>query len=203
MEVVLVAVDQALADAWTKYCGHFPYVKVHHGDIFELDCDAMVSPANSYGYMDGGIDWLYSKYFGWGVQKRLQQKIQQEFDGELLVGQATVVPTNHEQVKYIISAPTMRVPIVLPLDTVNPFLAAKAAFLAAKKHGDINVLAMPGLGTGVGEVDPELCAKQVSVALDEVIGENTFFPISWHDALDRHEHLGAGRISWEDDWADH
>ena len=27
--------------------------------------DAIVSPANSFGFMDGGIDMVYSKRFGW------------------------------------------------------------------------------------------------------------------------------------------
>ncbi len=38
--------------------------------------------------MDGGIDLLYSRQFGWGVQKRLQQAIRERHAGELLVGAA-------------------------------------------------------------------------------------------------------------------
>ncbi len=31
-------------------------VEVIEGDLLDLDCDAIVSPANSFGFMDGGID---------------------------------------------------------------------------------------------------------------------------------------------------
>jgi hypothetical protein len=32
---------------------------------------------------------------------------------------------------------------------------------------------MPGLGTGVGEVEPQTCARQVAAAWDEVFSELT------------------------------
>jgi hypothetical protein len=50
------AIDAPLAEAWRKFCGHFECVSIHHGSILDLDIDAVVSPANSFGFMDGGID---------------------------------------------------------------------------------------------------------------------------------------------------
>jgi O-acetyl-ADP-ribose deacetylase (regulator of RNase III) len=35
-------------------------VRISGGDIFELKADAIVSPANSFGYMDGGIGLVYA-----------------------------------------------------------------------------------------------------------------------------------------------
>jgi O-acetyl-ADP-ribose deacetylase (regulator of RNase III) len=35
----------------------------------------------------------------------------------------------------------------------------------------IRTIALPGLGTGVGGLDPEVCARQVGAALDEVLGQ--------------------------------
>ena len=34
------------------------------GSILEVSTDALVSPANSFGYMDGGLDLLLSEHFG-------------------------------------------------------------------------------------------------------------------------------------------
>ena len=39
-------------------------VEIVHGDIFSRPADALVSPANSFGFMDGGIDLAYSRRFG-------------------------------------------------------------------------------------------------------------------------------------------
>uniref|UniRef100_A0A2C9L7N0 Macro domain-containing protein n=1 Tax=Biomphalaria glabrata TaxID=6526 RepID=A0A2C9L7N0_BIOGL len=62
-------------------------VKISQGDIFNdaPAADAIVSPANSFGFMDGGIDWIYSKYFGWQMQNRLQNVIREDYHGELPV----------------------------------------------------------------------------------------------------------------------
>src|SRR4029434_4261958 len=75
LKIVLAAVEDDLADAWERHCGDLPDVSVHRGSILDLPVDAVVSPANSFGFMDGGIDHLYSDRFGWEVQDRLQKLI--------------------------------------------------------------------------------------------------------------------------------
>jgi O-acetyl-ADP-ribose deacetylase (regulator of RNase III) len=191
MKIVLSAIDKPLADAWRKYTSDFDFVEVIETNIFDAGCEAIVSPANSYGFMDGGIDWLYTQKFGWIVQERLQKKIKEEFGGELLVGQATMVPTDNKDILYLISAPTMRIPVSLGNKTVNPYLAARATFICAKEN-NIQSIVMPGLGTGVGNVPPEVCALQVKTAIEEIILGEYVFPVSWHDALDRHTYLYTG-----------
>ena len=56
MNIVLAAVESELADAWERFCGDLDGVRVHRGSILDVNCDAVVSPANSFGFMDGGID---------------------------------------------------------------------------------------------------------------------------------------------------
>lgn len=181
MNIVLAAVETDLADAWRRHCGDLPDVTVHRGSILDLSVDAIVSPANSFGFMDGGIDQLYSHRFGWDVQTRLQDSIRARHHGELLVGTAEIVETNNLQIPYVIAAPTMRVPMVLT-DTVNPYLAARAALLLIR-HGVapwgglagqpisavVTSVAFPGLGTGIGRVSPDTCAQQVRTAIEEVL----------------------------------
>jgi len=209
LKIILTAVDDGLADAWERHCGDVDNVVVHRGSIFDQTCDALVSPANSFGFMDGGIDMVFSRRFGWGVQERLQEMIRTRHHGELLVGAAEIVETGDEAFPYIIAAPTMRVPHVLGY-TVNPYLAARAVLLMIT-HGVINEgqfvgqavsslvqsVAFPGLGTGVGRVGPNMCAHQVRQAIDDVLGQPSF-PTSWDDATRRHKemyiaHLGEIR----------
>jgi hypothetical protein len=45
---------------------------------------------------------------------------------------------------------------------------------------------MPGLGNGVGEVDPTTCARQVWVAYEEFILGGYEMPSSWVEACRRH-----------------
>jgi O-acetyl-ADP-ribose deacetylase (regulator of RNase III) len=201
MNIILTSVDDALADAWERFCGDLPFVSVHRGSIFDLSCDAVVSPANSYGFMDGGIDMLYSEAFGWGVQGRLQALIQEKHHRELLVGAAEIVETGDPRLPFLIAAPTMRVPTILR-DSVNPYLAARAALLlvqhgrftegtyAGEKIADfVGSIAFPGLGTGVGRIGPNTCARQARAAIDTVVLELEPFPKSWVDAQYQHQSL--------------
>jgi O-acetyl-ADP-ribose deacetylase (regulator of RNase III) len=126
-------IDADVVRAWEKHFKGIPNVRVSQGDIFETSADAIVSPANSFGYMDGGIDLIYLRRFGWELQTRLQTHLRQEHDGELPVGQATIVETLDKAIPYLVSAPTMRV-LMDVSDTINAYLAFRAAIRAVKLH---------------------------------------------------------------------
>jgi O-acetyl-ADP-ribose deacetylase (regulator of RNase III) len=113
VKIILAARESDLADAWERHCGDLPDVTVHRGSILDLSVDAVVSSANSFGFMDGGIDRLYSQHFGWEVQDRLQKLIRTRHHGELLVGAAEIVGTGNLRIPFVIAAPTMRVPMIL------------------------------------------------------------------------------------------
>jgi hypothetical protein len=66
--IYLRDINTAVVDAWEQAFADAPEVLAPHGDIFEHMADAIVSPANSFGYMDGGIDLFYSSYFGWELE---------------------------------------------------------------------------------------------------------------------------------------
>src|ERR1044072_6679727 len=206
MKIILSAVESELADAWQRFCGDFDFVEVQPGSILQLSCDAVVSPANSFGFMDGGVDMLYSRHFGWKVQERLQKIIANKHHGELLVGAAEIVETDNPQIPYLIAGPTMRVPMNLRY-SVSPYLAARGALLLIKQgrfaggslDGEpvadfVDSVAFPGLGTGVGRVGPNTCAPQVRAAIEEVILEKYEFPQSWADAQRRHQELYTDQI---------
>ena len=131
MKIVLADLQGQLIEAWQAVGSEKEYVTTYQGSIFEVECDALVSPANSFGYMDGGLDMAISQFFGWQVQERLQEKIQSKHYGELLVGTSEIVETDHAKIPYVISAPTMRIPMILK-DTVNVYLAIRGLLLLVK-----------------------------------------------------------------------
>jgi O-acetyl-ADP-ribose deacetylase (regulator of RNase III) len=75
LKIILSAVEKELLNAWKTFCVDLPNVEIYHGSILDLSVDAIVSPANSFCFMDGGIDLLYSHRMGWQVQERLQKLI--------------------------------------------------------------------------------------------------------------------------------
>jgi O-acetyl-ADP-ribose deacetylase (regulator of RNase III) len=206
MDVILAAVEPPLVEAWEHYCGDLECVRVHCGSILDLNVDAVVSPANSFGFMDGGIDLRYSQHFGWKVQERLQALIREQHHGELLVGAAEIVHTDNLRIPYVIAAPTMRVPMIVR-DSVIPYLAARAALLLVKRGifvagplagepigAGVQSVAFPGLGTGVGRIAPDTCARQVRAAIQEVLLGQYTFPATWADAQARHQRLYTDRV---------
>jgi O-acetyl-ADP-ribose deacetylase (regulator of RNase III) len=165
-----------------------PSVTISHGDIFstargavpadapiDIEADAIVSPANSFGFMDGGIDAVYTYQFGIGLQERLQALLAEEHDSELPVGMAVIVPTLRREIPWCISAPTMRLPGNVA-DTPNAYLAFRAALRAVLEHNAhgrpaIRSVLCPGLGTAVGQMPVDRCARQMRAAWDRVLGD--------------------------------
>ncbi len=206
MNLILAAIEQPLADAWEQFCSNLPGVRIHRGSILDVECDAIVSPANSFGFMDGGIDAAYLRHFGTELQGRVRSAIQARHFGELPVGMADVVETGNNNIPYMIVAPTMRVPMVLN-DSVNPYLAIRAVILLVE-HGTfksgphrgeslkehIRTVAFPGMGTGVGQLSPSTCAHQFRAAIDHFMLGNFQPPSTWAEASEQHQLLYTDRI---------
>ena len=194
MLIKLYAIDKPLAEAWRAEFGLKPLpepyeVEIIEGDILEDHHDAVVSPANSFGYMDGGIDLLYTELFGRELQRKLQGLIHSNFGGELSVGESIMLATGIKRIPYLISAPTMRTPQDLN-GTVNAYLASKSALRLAN-HNKLSSVAFPGMGTGVGALPPNVAAVQMRRGfLDAIQG---MAPVSclWERALDE-KNLAVG-----------
>ena len=170
LEISLVDFDTHLVFEWNKAFADQPHVHAHQRDILCERADAIVSPANSFGFMDGGLDLALSTHFGWELERRVREELFANHDGELPVGQAIIVPTHHAQVPWLVSAPTMRVPMFLK-ERANAYLAFRAILQAIRSHNrtqqdPIRTLLCPGLGTGNGQLPPQLCARQMRAAYE-------------------------------------
>ena len=197
-----------LVEAWRREFTDVPSVTVSCGDIFstklgqvetgdpiDVRADAIVSPANSFGFMDGGIDAVYTHQFGEQLQQRLQALIVEHHGGELPVGLAAIVATNNTAIPWCISAPTMRIPQPVA-DTVNAYLAFRAALRAVLAHNasglaPITSVLCPGLGTAIGAMPVRRCARQMRVAWDRVLGCAEALPRSLRAAADDEHALRA------------
>ena len=165
LKIRLVDRNEELVKWWQHAFSDCPDVTAVCGDFFEEPADVMVSPANSFGIMDGGLDLAIRETLGSHVETTLRQAIWDEDGGELLVGQAKLVWTAHDRWPWMISAPTMRVPESIQ-GTVNAYLAFRAVLREMRKPSrtPLKTLVCPGLGTGVGKLDPSQCAAQMRYA---------------------------------------
>ena len=192
--------NSSLANSWQTHFTNQPNVEIINNDICQENCDAIVSPANSFGFMDGGLDLALSERFGWGLETKVQKAIRNRPLKELLIGEALTIPTEDPQTLWLIVAPTMRVPMKLR-QSINAYLAMKAILIAAKTHTQkpaIQVVAIPGLGTGVGGLAPEIAALQMWQAFKEVELDDYSFPTGFSATQRSHILLNPEEIKiWD------
>lgn len=179
--LVLCAVSEPLAEAWDTAADGRPEVRVHRGSVLDVPAEALVSPANSFGWMRGGVNAVYAQAFP-AVEQSVRSAVLAYHGGELPVGEALIVPTGAPGPAWLIIAPTMRTPgELLPPDTVHPFLATRAVLRLWRDgtledgrpvRAAVRTIALPGMGTGVGGVSPQSCARQVIAAWDEIMARD-------------------------------
>lgn len=163
MELYLVDKSPAMVSAWESVFFDVPEITIYHGNILDYAENTIVSPANSYGYMDGGIDHVYRNFFGISIEHFVQKGIRKTGENYLPVGSSILVSTGNKTIPYLIVAPTMFLPE--PISPHNCFYAMSAVLNCADKFTDkIKKVFCPGLGTGVGQVEPLDSAREMKVA---------------------------------------
>lgn len=140
----------------------------------DLKIDVIISPANSFASMGGGIDRVLRNMFS-GVETKIQDEIKKKKlgissrgDPFLPVGDCIIVPTGNDKCKYMASAPTM----YLPRNIVGTDNVYKAFLAVLNKVGSIPLqtditIACCGLGTGIGGLSGTECATQIKKAYNE------------------------------------
>ena len=197
MKITVVDLSEKLIKAFSKQLDEvFPHLK----DKVELKLgsfdsirsyDAIVSPGNSFGFMNGGVDNALREFFGTQLEQRVMDKIKEDFLGEHNVGSAFVIETKDSDYPWLVHAPTMRVPSVIA-GTDAVYSATWAALVAVTLHNKtesqkIEHLVFPGMGTGAGKMNFDKAAGQMLLAFERMF--NPSFSKKWKDAYDRNNVL--------------
>jgi len=161
MNLHLVDLNSDLIRAWTDAFSPFPEVTIEHGDLLAVARHCVVSPANSFGFMDGGIDAAYRAFFGAHIETKVREAVTRRPEGHLPVGASLVIQTGNQRVPFLIVAPTMVLPE--PVVSGNCYRAMRAILRVATGEIGQDVYC-PGLGTGVGMVPPENAATMMAQA---------------------------------------
>lgn len=162
-KVTLVDVNPQMIAAWRESFENNPEVEIAHGSMLDQAVGAWVSPTNSKGSMDGGLDAVIKQHLGSGIEKALKKTIKTQHGGTLPLGHAVCTPTKLTQPGYLISTPTMIGSSEDVSQTMNVAMACAAAFQAVNlqnhhEPGSIRSVALPGLGANTGRVPVEICA---------------------------------------------
>ncbi|MGW1990879.1 macro domain-containing protein [Embleya sp. NPDC001921] len=164
LEVVLTDISADVVQAWRAAFADTPGIEIHQGSILDEKVDAWVTPTNSRGRMDGGVDAVIKRHLGAGIQLRVQRAIRDRFAGSLPVGSAVCVSSGAINPKFLISTPTMQTSSENVSETLNVALACAAAFQAIHRQneeapGSIASVALVGMGAQTGRVPARVCAN--------------------------------------------
>jgi O-acetyl-ADP-ribose deacetylase (regulator of RNase III) len=126
-------------------------IVIIEGSLLQVEADLIVNPANSLGYMGGGVA---------GVIKRVGGSIIEEeavIKAPIPIGSAIITTAGSLPFKGVIHAPTMEEPA---METTEEKVrkAVRASLELADKMG-FKSIAMPGMGTGVGKLPKDIAAK--------------------------------------------
>ena len=194
-KLILVDPQPALCLAWQSHFTGLPRVEIvtaYFEHLPHFDC--MVSAANSFGLMDGGVDAAIVRFFGDELMQRVQRRILDEYLGEQPVGTSMIVETGHPKHPFVAHTPTMRIPLNIA-HTDNVYLAMSAMLLAVHRHNQrserrIGIVACPGFGTLTGRVPFPEAARQMSLAYQNFLSPPT--RIDWGLAKSRHGQVRYG-----------
>jgi O-acetyl-ADP-ribose deacetylase (regulator of RNase III) len=207
-KLILVDPNMAMCYGFEEHFHGLPNVEIVNDRFERLPAfDCMVSAANSFGLMDGGVDLAITNFFGEQLQERVQRRILSEFRGEQPIGTSLIVETRHAKHPYIAHTPTMRVPMYIS-KTDNVYTAMWAMLLAVHHFNTqvaannqqkiapqkIKIVACPGLGTGVGRMGYSEAARQMSLAYRKFLNPPT--AINWPYATKRQADIRRGGDFW-------
>ncbi|KAL7920595.1 hypothetical protein ACQKWADRAFT_297952 [Trichoderma austrokoningii] len=150
----------------------------------EAQFDVVVSPANSYGRLDGGFDDAISRAFSprddyLALTRAVQARLYDDYRGFAPPGTCTLLRIPDELLqrsrnawgtRYLALCPLMRVPSAVDWDREVVYECTWSLLCAIDKHNrtvgdDIRSLLMVPMATGVGAVSARKWASQTVLAL--------------------------------------
>lgn len=181
MKIYLLDKNKGMTDFWKIYFEQCNNVEIVNED-FQIfmegnTVECVVSPANSFGLMDGGYDFAITEYFGTKLMKEVQSYIIKNYNGEQPVGTAFIVNIPNTN-KKLIHTPTMRTPSRIK-DPMVVYFAMRETLRIAKNN-NIGSIVIPAFGGNCGGLKYQTIAEMMKLAYDEF--DNVPEEISWEYA---------------------
>lgn len=174
IKLLLFDINPDVCEQFEIQFGQFSQINIFNGYLEQLEnYDCLVSPANSFGMMDGGIDEAIRNLFGKRLEEKVQNIIINDYFGEQPIGTSFIIETEHHKHPFLAHTPTMNIPKDIN-GTLNVYYAMKAMLQAVYKHNKkrdekINTIACPGMGTLIGRMEPYIAVGQMALAYEHFL----------------------------------
>ena len=177
MKIYLLDRNNSICEWWKFYFKDIDNVEIVCEDFSKFmnttNIECIVSPANSYGLMDGGYDKAITDYFGNNLSRAVQQVLLEKYMGEQPVGTSIIVKINDKQ--KLIHTPTMRVPSPIK-DPMTIYHCMRSTLIVALRN-NINSIVIPAFGGDCGNVNYSVIAEMMYEGYKQVF--NPPAEITW------------------------
>ncbi|MCH5155221.1 MAG: macro domain-containing protein [Clostridiales bacterium] len=184
IKIFLLDRNPEMYAAWNKYFFGLENVSVVCMDFVEFmrrhKVECVVSPANSFGIMDGGYDAAISAWFGDELQQKVRQYIIDNLYGEQPVCTSIIIDTDVQGIK-LIHTPTMRTPSIITDERII-YHCTRSCLITALNNG-VNSIVVPAFGGLTGCVSCDKIAQMMWFAFDQL--KNPPQKIDWEYASRR------------------
>lgn len=173
LKLILLDTKTFLCRTFADYFAGLPHVEIVNGTFEDLSFfDCVVTAASSLPSAQNNTDAAILRFFGADVERLLQKRIQEEYLGDQPIGTSLILETNHPLHPFIAYSPTLRMQISMA-GKDHVYQGLWSTLLAIRQHNkfycnclqkQINIVAVPGLGTSSGCVPIDEVARQMSMA---------------------------------------
>lgn len=163
---------------YDKHLSKYSNIRYYHGDFINLknEFNCIVSPANSYCIMDGGLDGVITRYINKdNFNNYVQNKLIEKTGGYNQEGGCVLIPLHNQKCQYLACCTTMHIPkAITDLKIIyNCYwnLIAKIYSFNNKNVNRMkiyNVVCCP-LGTGVGNVSHDISLELFDLAINNFL----------------------------------
>jgi O-acetyl-ADP-ribose deacetylase (regulator of RNase III) len=169
MKIILFDKSTALCNALQDAFRDLTDIQVINCELKDLpEVDYVTAPGNSFAMMTGGLDYYIREVLGLAAQDALQDVILKNYPYGIPVGDYIVLEgcgsTSFNNILYM---PTMRTP-----QKIRPYDAAFVMSIIvdfALAGPDQLTIAIPGIGTGCGTLEPRIASVAMRAGYDTAV----------------------------------
>ncbi|AMD18864.1 HBL038Cp [Eremothecium sinecaudum] len=183
MKFILIDANGNIYEGWKRWLSDWPSVVLHQGTLKDVvdnrsqfaenETRALVSPGNSFGFLQGGFDYAILKHFG-GPQ------FEEFLQGRMVTGYRPVTtcsvyeieePFTGKGFNYLLHSPTMLAPCRPVFEAERPVeTGIRLVFdtmwnILNTVPEDVKELVIPGLATGYAGIPAEIATLAMAFAI--------------------------------------
>lgn len=164
MKIYLLDINKNMTDAWQQYFKGIENVEIVNAYFQDFmqehpEVVGIVSPANSFGLMDGGYDKAIIDYLGPNAQTNVLTVLDAVYKGYQPVGTCLAVPFGNY---VILHTPTMRTPE--PITDYRVIYDCMRSCLLKARELKCETIVIPAFGGLTGRVPYETIAEMMLLA---------------------------------------